>query len=352
MRNSILFLFVAILTVACTGKKPSAPVSSSDPEEVIPVSLHPVNGSVNGSPLKLSGIVTSRGEQRLSFKTGGIIRRIYADEGDQVRAGQLLAELDKTEIDAQVQQAKEGLAKAERDLGRVQGLYRDSSATLELLQNATTARDVAAETVRIAAFNQKFSEIRAGKSGKIIKKLSNEGELTGPGMPVLVLFETGPDDWVVRVAVSDRDWARLSAGTPARITLDAWPGEVFSGKVTELAPSADPANGLYQVEFSIQARGKRLAPGLFATLEVAPPKNIQQPAIPIEAIVEGDGSAAYVYVLNPDSVTVRKVPVVIDRLEKEQAIIASGLNNIDAVITSGTPYLTEKKKVKVFRAAY
>ncbi|MCE2823670.1 MAG: efflux RND transporter periplasmic adaptor subunit [Saprospiraceae bacterium] len=253
---------------------------------------------------------------------------------------------------ANSQQAKEGLAKAERDLGRVQGLYRDSSATLELLQNATTARDVAAETVRIAAFNQKFSEIRAGKSGKIIKKLSNEGELTGPGMPVLVLFETGPDDWVVRVAVSDRDWARLSAGTPARITLDAWPGEVFSGKVTELAPSADPANGLYQVEFSIQARGKRLAPGLFATLEVAPPKNIQQPAIPIEAIVEGDGSAAYVYVLNPDSVTVRKVPVVIDRLEKEQAIIASGLNNIDAVITSGTPYLTEKKKVKVFRAAY
>ena len=85
---------------------------------------------------------------------------------------------------------------------------------------------------------------------------------------------------------------------------------------------------------------------------MAPPKNIQQPAIPIEAIVEGDGSAAYVYVLNPDSVTVRKVPVVIDRLEKEQAIIASGLNNIDAVITSGTPYLTEKKKVKVFRAAY
>jgi RND family efflux transporter MFP subunit len=189
-----------------------------------------VDGSVSGLPLKLSGIVTSRSEQRLSFKTGGIIRRIYADEGDQVRAGQLLAELDKTEIDAQVQQTREGLAKAERDLARVQGLFRDSSATLELLQNATTARDVAAETVRIAAFNQKFSEIRAGKSGKIIKKLSNEGELTGPGMPVLVLFETGPEDWVVRVAVSDRDWARLTVGTPASIRLDAWPGRYSTEK--------------------------------------------------------------------------------------------------------------------------
>lgn len=352
MRISLFFLFIAILTGACTGKKPSAPVSSTDQEEVIPVSLHPVDGSVSGLPLKLSGIVTSRSEQRLSFKTGGIIRRIYADEGDQVRAGQLLAELDKTEIDAQVQQAREGLAKAERDLARVQGLFRDSSATLELLQNATTARDVAAETVRIAAFNQKFSEIRAGKSGKIIKKLSNEGELTGPGMPVLVLFETGPEDWVVRVAVSDRDWARLTVGTPASIRLDAWPEEVFNGKVTELAPSADPSNGLYQVEFSISAKGKRLAPGLFASLEVAPQKRIQQTAIPVEAIIEGDGSAAYVYVLNPDSISVRKVPVVVDRLEKDLAIIASGLTNIDAVITSGTPYLTEKKKVKVVRAAY
>jgi len=352
MRNSLFFLFLAILAGACTGKQPSEPVSSPNQEEVIPVLLHPVSGGVSGVPLKLSGIVTSRSEQRLSFKTGGIIRRIYADEGDQVRSGQLLAELDKTEIDAQVQQAREGLAKAERDLGRVQGLYRDSSATLELLQNATTARDVAAETVRIAVFNQKFSEIRAGKSGKIIKKLSNEGELTGPGMPVLVLFETGPDDWVVRVAVSDRDWARLSAGTPASIRLDAWPGEVFSGRVTDLAPSADPANGLYQVEFSIQAKGKRMAPGLFATLEVAPPKTAGQIAVPIEAIVEGDGSSAYVYILNSDSVSVRKVPVVIDRLEKNMAIIASGLADIDAVITSGTPYLTEQKKVKVVRAAY
>lgn len=296
--------------------------------------------------------MTSRGEQRLSFKTGGVIKRIYADEGDQVRAGQLLAELDKTEIDAQVQQAREGLAKAERDLARVEGLYRDSSATLELLQNATTARDVAAETVRIAAFNQKFSEIRAGKSGKIIKKLSNEGELTGPGMPVLVLFETGPEDWVVRVAVSDRDWAGLSVGTPASIRLDAWPGEVFNGKVTELAPSADPSNGLYQVEFSISAKGKRLAPGLFASLEVVSARRVQQTAVPVEAIIEGDGSTAFVYVLNPDSISVRKVPVVVDRLEKDLAIIASGLTNIDAVITSGTPYLTEKKKVKVVRAAY
>jgi multidrug efflux system membrane fusion protein len=127
---------------------------------------------------------------------------------------------------------------------------------------------------------------------------------------------------------------------------------VFSGKVAELAPSADPSNGLYQVEFSIQAKGKRLAPGLFATLEVAPPKNIRRTAIPIEAIVEGDGSAAYVYVINPDSVTVRKVPVVIDRLEKGLAVISTGLENVDAVITSGTPYLNEKKKVKVVRAAY
>ena len=69
-------------------------------------------------------------------------------------------------------------------------------------------------------------------------------------------------------------------------------------------------------------------------------------------LLEKSAAEAQESVLNSDSVSVRKVPVVIDRLEKNMAIIASGLADIDAVITSGTPYLTEQKKVKVVRAAY
>ncbi len=181
------------LTGGC-GSKPTAnsqePTANSD--ESIPIRTAAVQTRTVALPIHASGTLTSSGEQRLSFKIGGVISKIYVDEGDVVRPGQLLAVLDKTEIDAQVAQAQQGLAKSERDLARVNGLYRDSSATLELLQNATTGRDVAKETARIATFNQQYAEIRATRGGKIIKKLVNEGEITGPGMPAFVLFETEP----------------------------------------------------------------------------------------------------------------------------------------------------------------
>ena len=231
---------------SCGSKSPAGSTEPALVDEFIPIQTALVQQKNIALPLHTSGILTSSAEQRLSFKIGGIIRKVYVDEGDVVRAGQLLASMDKTEIDAQVAQAQQGLLKAERDLARVEGLYRDSSATLELLQNATTGRDVAKETARIASFNRQYAEIRATRGGKIIKKLINEGEITGPGMPALVLFETGTNDWVVKINVSDRDWARLGLGMPAQIRMDAYEGVTFNGKVSELAPGDELEEGVVE----------------------------------------------------------------------------------------------------------
>lgn len=315
-------------------------------DERIPVNTAPVQTKSIDLPVHASGTLTSSAEQRLSFKIGGIIRKIYVDEGDLVRPGQLLAVLDKTEIDAQVNQASQALLKSERDLARVEGLYRDSSATLELLQNATTGRDMAKETAQIARFNQQYAEIRASRGGKIIKKLMNEGEITGPGTPVFVLFETGKDDWVVKLSVSDRDWARLNTGMNASVSMDAYPGTNFNGKVSDLAPAADPASGLYPVEIRVTPQGKRFAPGLFATVDITPRQARAYAVVPVEAIIEGDGREAFVFALQPDGESVRKIPVQVAFIEGNLAVLAQGLEGTTEVVTSGAPYLTEKKKVK------
>ena len=344
--SAFAFLGLFALLGGCGSKSPVDAAPSAASDESIPVHTVVVQQKTVALPIHASGILTSDAEQRLSFKIGGIIRKIYVDEGDVVRPGQLLAVMDKTEIDAQVNQAQQGLAKAERDLGRVNGLYRDSSATLELLQNATTGRDGAKETVRIATFNQQYAEIRATRGGKIIKKLVNEGEITGPGMPAFVLFETGANDWVVKINVSDRDWARLNLGMPASVKMDAYEGTIFSGKLSDLAPAADPASGLYPIEIRVQPQGKRFAPGLFAEVDITPSKSRPYTMIPVEAIVEGNGQSAFVFALQSDGVSVKKMLVRVAFLEGNQAVIASGLEGVTEVVTSGAPYLSEKKKVR------
>lgn len=344
----IAIIGLLCLTGGCGENASAGPQTdaSTQVDERIPVHTVAIQQKSIDLPIHASGILTSSAEQRLSFKIGGVISKVYVDEGDVVRPGQLLAVLDKTEIDAQVAQAQQALTKAERDLGRVEGLYKDSSATLELLQNATTGRDLAKETARIARFNQQYAEIRATKGGKIIKKLMNEGEITGPGTPVFVLFETGNNDWVVKINVSDRDWARLRTGMSATATMDAYEGTRFAGKVTDLAPAADPANGLYPVEIRVQPQGKRFAPGLFAQVDITPGQSRPYTLVPVEALVEGDGKAAFVFTLQADGQSVRKTPVQVAFIEQNQAVISSGLEGVAEVVTSGAPYLSEKKKVR------
>lgn len=345
-----LWLTLAMLFQAC-GKKSA----TSDADVMIPpagqeiaVRLAPVERFDGAAPITATGMLASSTETRLAFKIGGVIQKLYVEEGARVQKGQLLAKLNLTEIQAQVSQAEYGVEKARRDLERVQNLYRDSAATLEQVQNLQTVLDLARQNLEIARFNLQYAEIRAPHSGVAIKKIASEGELTSPGTPVYVLHGAGPADWVVKTGLSDKDWARLRLGDAADIRLDAYPGQTFRGRVALIPAVADPANGLYTVEFKLDARDQRFASGLFATVTVQPRTTAAQTVqtrVPIEAIVEGDGKRAFVFV--PQGNGVRKTPVLIADLTNTHAIIAQGLEGIDKVVTAGSPWLNERSKIKI-----
>jgi membrane fusion protein, multidrug efflux system len=341
-------LFSLVFLAAC-GTKNDAPKTEIAPENeaIISVKTVAVEQRTMSLPIIGSGVMTSASEQRLSFKIPGIIAKMFVDEGDLVRAGQLLATLDLTEISAQVSQANRAVEKSERDLGRVEGLRRDSAATLELLQNATTARDVARENFTIANFNKKHGEIRATKSGRIIKKMMNQGEITGPGVPIFVIFSENAADWVLKMPVSDRDWARLKVGMAARIKLDAYPETDFLGKISELAPAADPMNGLYLIEIRVAPSKNRFAPGLFGQVEIVPSGGRNYQIVPIEALIEGNQKDAFVFV--PRGQTVEKRAVKVAFLEKNYAVIASGLENVVEIVGIGSPFLGEKSLIRVVK---
>ena len=342
------FVFVAILAFALVRCSDNKAASAPPPaEEPIPVRLQPVITGNQGRTLQYSGLIASNSEARLSFKIGGMISKIFVKEGDHVTAGQLLATLDLTEIDAQVQQAAQNLEKTRRDEGRISNLYKDTVASLEQLQNAHTQLTVAGEALHIAEFNRQYAQIRASSGGTILQKLMNEGEYASAGTAVLLFNGADNKDWVVRFGVSDKDWAILRKGDKGRIAIDAYPGQEFSGSVTKLAEGADAAGGTYAVEVTIAPAGHKLAPGLFCTLQLQPSVTKTLTLIPAAALAEGDGTTGYVYTLNEDKKTVRKLPVHVAFLQNDKIAISSGLENVQAVITDGVGYLTERSSVKV-----
>ncbi len=341
----VLTLAITLFLAACGAKeKPKATLPGL---EAIPVKLTKVDQINAQRPIHLGGLLGTENDARLSFKTGGIIQRIHVKVGDIVHRGQLLATLDLTEITAGVNQAQLGFDKAQRDLDRVTALHRDSVATLEMMQNAQTGLDFARQTLASAKFNAAHSEIRSTAEGFVLAKMMNEGELAGPGMPVLAISTTsGQSQWVLKAGLADRDWSLLQTGDSATAILDAYPGQSFKGHLSRKSQGADPYSGAFQVEIALELGATKPAAGLFGQATIYPSTQAKYWLLPYEAVLEANGNDAFVFVTS-DRKTAHKVPVKVAFLDKEKIAISGGLEGYSEVITTGSAYLTDNSPITV-----
>lgn len=337
-----LFVFLLSGVLILTGCKKDEP-SNNEPAP-IPVKTAPVVKKSISIPIHTSGILTASENIKLSFKIGGLIDGIEADEGQSVRRGQIIASLDLTEINAQVEQAREGLNKAERDLKRVERLYKEGAATREQFQNATTAVSVAASTLRIAEFNLAHAVIRAPADGKILKRLAEQMEMIAPGYPVFV-FAPENKSWIVRCGVADKQIIRLSIGDSAIVTFSAWPDKVFPATVREVAENIDPATGTFEVELSLARTQEKLISGFVARVEIIPSARDSAIVVPIEALVEAEGDRGFVFV--PEDGKAKKLAVETGAITGRGVVIKSGLTDSGDVITSGTAYLRDGAEITI-----
>ncbi len=346
MKNYIfMILTTTLITVSC-GKKQETKKAES--EEILTVEVQPVSRKSLSEPIIASGVLSSKSEMKLAFKTGGMIRRIYVQEGQSVKEGQLLAELDLSEIDAQVRQAKLGLEKLERDLERVKKLYADEATTLTNVQDATTSFDVAKQSVQVAEFNQKLSRIYSPTSGRILRKISEQGELITPFAPAFILG-TGESAYIVNVGLADRDVVKVKIGDVATVYLDAYPNEAFQARITQIAQTVNPATGTFEAELQIQPNGKKLISGFVAKAEISTGKAPSTLAVPIEALVEADKNTAFIYSYNTKSQSVSKIPVSIGNIFSSSVAIVSGISEGTQIVTKGANFLSDKSKVKVIK---
>jgi membrane fusion protein, multidrug efflux system len=320
-------------------------------EEKAPAPLRVKMGSVKTAqlslPVRSSGIVTSSRETRLSFKTGGIIAHINVEAGDRVRKGDVLATLNLSEIQSQVIQVKNGYEKALRDFSRVKNLYTDSVATLEQLQNAETALNVARANLDMAEFNLDHSRIIAPDNGTILKRLAEASEMIAPGYPVFI-FGTDARFWKIKTGLADRDFVKIQSGDSAKVTMDAWPDVVFNAVVSQISESANPLTGTYEIELELESKGYRLASGFVANLDIHPARRQLFYVIPVESLVQAEGHNGYVYMVN-DSMIARRVKVEISSVYGSEVTISGGLEKVTGIVTEGAAYLSEGDHVEIVK---
>lgn len=341
-RNSALAISTLLLINAC-GTKNAA--ETTNVSQAIPVKLMELQSQQTSMTIEATGSFSTDDETFLSFKTGGVTGEIFVRAGDPVRKGQLLATLVVTEVAAQVNQAKLGFAKAIRDYERVKNLYADSVATLEQLQNATTAKEVAQQQLDAATFNLEHSEIRAKNDGVVLRKMVNSGQIVAPGTPILQTSSKGKSDWLLKVAVSDYQWAAINIKDEAIISTDAFPDSTFRGVVLSKSEQIDPATGSFIIDIQlVNGRNMPIASGMFgkARIQTSGKSNVWN--IPYESLLDGNGSTGYVFVTNDQKVASR-IPVSVSAIKEHEVVISKGLEGYKYLIISGSAYLTDKATI-------
>lgn len=338
---SILAL-IALISAGCGNK--SVKTTS---QEVTSVRLTQISPETISFPVLSTAVLVSSDEMKLSFKTGGIVAKIPVKEGDRVKKGDILATLNLSEINAQVNLASNGYDKATRDYKRAKNLYTDSVATLEQMQNAVTALNVAKSTLDIARFNLTHSEIIAPENGIILKQFVYVNEFIASGYPVF-LFGSSGKNWRVKTGLSDRDIVRINPGDSATVTLDAWPNIKFPAVVDQVGEMANPLTGTYEVEMTLSRTDYRLATGFIAGVKIFPSKKETFIMIPVGAIVEADGKSGYIYSVR-DSMTTQKTKIEIVAISGSKAAIKGNLNGIKEIVSEGAAYLRDGEKVKIVK---
>jgi multidrug efflux system membrane fusion protein len=340
---------LALATLSLVGCSPdAAPPDTAAPPT--PVRIAPATSGPAVPPITADGLVAHKDEMQLSFKLGGVLRRIAVEEGQLVRKGESLAEIELTEINAQVEQARQLADKAGRDLQRGERLHADEVISLEQLEGLRTQASVAQATLASARFNLGQSSIVAPRDGVVLRRLAEERELVAPGAPVIVL---GARDagYVVSVALGDREVLQVRRGDAASVRVDAHAGREIPARVTEVSAAADPRSGLFSVELAVEAADVALASGMVARARIMPGATggATLTYVPIAAVIEGDGQRALVYL--PVDGRARRREVRVAFITSGQVALTEGVQPGDAVITEGALYLGDGEAIQVATTA-
>lgn len=351
--HALLLAGLAVLA-ACSKPEPApAPVRAVRTLTVAPQSA--------GGVQEYAGEVRARTESRLGFRVGGKIVRRDADLGDNVKAGQLLAQLDPQDLRLGQEAAKAALSAAQvnhdqaaADFKRFKEL-RDqgfiSSAELERRETALKAALAQLEQARAQSSVQgnqaAYASLVADAKGVITAVEAEPGMVVAAGTPVLRLAHDGPRDVVFAVPEDKLALIRQLAAVPGRFSVKLW-GEdstALPASIREISAAADPVTRTFLVKADVGKAPVKL--GQTATVRVELPQTAGVTKLPLTALKEEQGRSI-VWLVDRQSMTVRAQAVQVAGADGNDAVITGGLQAGQVVVTAGVHVLNPGQTVKFY----
>ena len=337
--KSVTVLAAAALAVSCGNRGGKADVKPQEETKIPLVEVYSAAYMTVSHETVYSSTVQANIVNNISPQTAGRIRKLNVEVGDFVSKGQVLAEIDRM----QLEQAELKLKNDERELERCRQLLNEGG----LSQSDFDSMELAFKVSKTSYDNLVENTIlRSPVSGVITARNYDVGDMYSMSSPVYTVQQITPVKLLV--AVSETDYTRISKGDKCVITADALPGESFRGSVVRIYPVMDPSSHTFNVEVQVPNANARLRPGMYArvSLNMGDTESI---VIPDAAIVKQQGSGQRtVYVLKDDDTAEVRL-VTLGKFFDGQYEVLEGLSEGDRVVSKGQASLRAGVKVEVVK---
>jgi len=330
-------------------------------DELLEVSAYkakPAGQSNNSSAsvLDASGYVTARMQATVSSKITGKVLEVFIEEGMFVEKGQILAQLDDSSVQAELNFAKTQLKEAQRVFNRTSELRKDNLASQASLDAAESQVDGLKARLDISKQIVADMQIRAPFSGVVINKAAQPGEMISPVSAGGGFTRTGIGTIVdmssleVEVDVNESYINRVQPGQPAITNLNAYPNWDISSEVIAIIPTADRNKATVKVRIGLLEKDARVLPDMGAKVSflkdqiIEAPEKLEGVMIPSSSLIK-EGNLSYVFVIKNGLIT--KTKVTVGSLSSNFSRISNGIEVGDNVVTDPNNELQNGQEVLI-----
>jgi len=283
-----------------------------------------------------SATVQAFAVNNIAPQSGGRIQKINVEVGDYVGRGQILAEMDRVQLD----QAKLRLSNAETELGRLKQLYEQGGLAQSDYEAAELNYKVSKSTYDNLVEN---TILRSPITGVVTARYYDRGDMYGMASPIFTVQQITPVK--ILVGISEGDYTKVSKGDKVTLSVDALPGKTFSGTIKRIYPTIDPMTHTVNVEVQVPNTDRQLRPGMYAKVNVTFGHN-RSIVVPDAAVVRLQGSGQRNVFVVEDGIAVQK-EVSLGRHFDGQYEILSGLEEGEQVVVKGGSALRNGAQVEV-----
>lgn len=289
-------------------------------------------------------------------KVQGEIRQVLVDEGQRVRAGEVLARLDGDKLRLEVALNEATMRKLERDYNRNLELKDKGLVSATAIDNLKYELEAAKANWELARLQLSYCDIRSPIAGTVTQRLDvvKVGNVVTPVGGVIESGESSLfvvadlDSLLLRVNVPERELPKLSVGQPAQLTFDAVPGRVFQGRISLISPYVSPETATFAVRVQVDNADGALRPGMFARIAIIYERKPDALQIPRTALLDGDGPPK-VFVVNNGTAAERAVKLGLSNGGWVE--VTDGLKDGERVVVVGQGAVKPGAKVRVVNSS-